>query len=249
MSQNGRDAVDPGSEAALPPLSPTERTRLRRYPDRGRTDREELYAVLDGALMCFLGAVVNGSPRVIPMVYGRIGDDLYLHGSVANQALVAARDGAPLCVTVATIDGAVLANSLFHHSVNFRSAMVYGTARVVTDEQERIAGVKAAAEQLVPGRARSLPGPSAKELAATLVVALPLAEASVKIREGAPFGEDADYERDIWAGVVPLHQRWGEPEPDPKLRDGIPVPAHVSRLVGQSATDATRHLSELGQDS
>jgi nitroimidazol reductase NimA-like FMN-containing flavoprotein (pyridoxamine 5'-phosphate oxidase superfamily) len=185
--------------------------------------------------MCFLGVVVDGYPRVIPMVYGRIADTLYLHGSVANQALVAAKKGGEVCVTVTNVYGLVLANSLFHHSVNFHSAMIYGTGRLVTDADERLAALRAAAGQLVPGRAEALPDPSPEQLKATMVIALSLAEASVKVREGPPNGEPADYELDIWAGVVPLSQTWAEPEPDPKLRDGIPVPAHVSLLVGQAA--------------
>jgi nitroimidazol reductase NimA-like FMN-containing flavoprotein (pyridoxamine 5'-phosphate oxidase superfamily) len=217
------------------PLSSTSRTRLRRYPDRGRTDREELYAVLDAGLLCYVGVVVDGSPRVTPMVYGRIGDTLYLHGSVANQPLNAAKAGGEICVTVTNVYGLVLANSLFNHSVNFRSAMIYATATLVTDEDERLAAMQASGNQLVPDRATTLPPPSRKQLAGVMVVALSLAEASVKVREGPPHGEPADYELDIWAGVVPLQQTWGEPEPDPMMREGIPVPAHVTRLLERPA--------------
>jgi nitroimidazol reductase NimA-like FMN-containing flavoprotein (pyridoxamine 5'-phosphate oxidase superfamily) len=217
----------------LEPLSATDRTRLRRYPERGRTDRAELYGVLDRGLVCYLGAVVDGCPRVIPMVYGRIGDTLYLHGSVANQALVAAKKGGEICVTVMNVGGLVLANSLFHHSINFECAMIYGTVRVVIDEAERLAGLQAAANQMVPGRAGALPPPTRKQLAATLVVALPLAEASVKVRNGPPNGDPSDYETDIWAGVLPLVQTWGSPVADSKLAGPYPVPDHVARLVGQ----------------
>lgn len=222
-------------EAAGTPLSPTPRTRLRRYPKRGRTDRADLYAVLDTGLVCFLGAVVDGYPRVIPMGYGRIGDELYLHGSVANQALVAAKEGGEVCVNVTHVDGLVLANSLFHHSVNFRSVMIYGRCRLVTDPDEQIAALRATADQLVAGRAAALPTTTPKQLKGAMVVALSLAEASVKVREGPPNGENADYERNVWAGVVPLVQRWAEPVPDPRLRDGISVPEHVARIVGQPA--------------
>jgi uncharacterized protein len=228
----------PGNDES--PLSSTPRTRLRRYPQRGRTDRRELYEILDTGLLCYLGVISDGHPRVIPMAYGRIGDTLYLHGSVKNQALTAAKDGGEVCVTVTNVYGLVLANSLFHHSVNFRSAMVYGTARVVTDDAERIAGVRAAADQLVPGRSDALPEPTLKQLKATMVMALPLEEASVKVREGSPNGDAEDYERDIWAGVVPLVHTWGEPVDDEKLRTEIPVPAHVARLVGQPALRTPR---------
>ena len=119
-------AVPRVKSASTEPLSPTARTKLRRYPDRARTERAELHRILDHSLLCFLGTIVEGSPRVIPMIYGRAGDTLYLHGSVANQGLLAARDGAEVCVTVATVGGLVLANSLFHHSLRFESAMVFG---------------------------------------------------------------------------------------------------------------------------
>lgn len=228
-------AVNELTTASETPLSATSRTELRRYRDRGRTDRAELYAVLDAALMCYVGVVVDGSPRVTPMVYGRIGETLYLHGSPLNQPLTAAKNGAEICVTVTNIYGLVLANSLFNHSVNFRSAMIYGTATLVTDENERLAAMKASGNQLVPERATALPDPSPKQLAGVMIVALSLAEASVKVREGPPHGEPADYELDIWAGVVPLQQTWGEPVPDPLIREGIPVPAHVTRLVGRPA--------------
>lgn len=215
------------------PLSSTRRTRLRRYPERGRTERASLYDVLDAGLVCFLGVVTDGYPRVIPMAYGRIADTIYLHGSVKNQALVAARNGADVCVTVMNIYGLVLANSLFHHSVNFRTAMIYGKAREVRDPDEKLQGLRSVGNQLVPGRAEALPDPTAKQLRQTMVIAIPLAEASVKVREGPPNGEPDDYELDLWAGVLPLIQMWGEPQPDPKLRNWIPVPEHVARLAGR----------------
>ncbi|TDE51465.1 pyridoxamine 5'-phosphate oxidase family protein [Nonomuraea mesophila] len=220
-------------DEAARPLSATSRTRLRRFPERGRTDRADLKAILDDGLMCFVGAVVEGGPRVIPMVYGRIDDTLYLHGSVANQVLTAARDGAELCVSVTDVDELVLANSLFHHSVNFRSVMIYGRGRLVTDQREQVAGLRAAADQLVPGRGATLDAPTRKQLAATLVIALPLDEASVKVRQGPPNGEVGDYDRPIWAGVLPLTQTWGEPLSDPKLRTATAIPDHVAKLAGQ----------------
>lgn len=228
-----------------PPLSSTRRTRLRRYPKRARTDRAELYQVLDSALVGFLGVVTDGHPRVIPMAFGRVADTVYLHGSVKNQALVAAREGAEVCVTVTNISGLVLANSLFHHSMNFRSAMVYGQCRVVTDDEERIVGLRAAADRLVPGRSAALPAPTRKQLRGTVVMALPLAEASVKVRVGSPNGEAEDYEEDVWAGVLPLNQTWAEPEDDDKLRAGIPIPDHVARLVGRGLAEQADRSSGL----
>jgi nitroimidazol reductase NimA-like FMN-containing flavoprotein (pyridoxamine 5'-phosphate oxidase superfamily) len=216
--------------APLTELSSTPRTRLRRYPERGRTERAELYDVLDTGLVCFLGAVVDGCPHVIPMAYGRIDETLYLHGSTRNQALTAAKEGGELCVTVTHVDALVLANTLFHHSVNFRSAVVYGRARVVTDDTERLSAFRATAGQLVPGRADTLRPPSAKELSAVTVVALSLQEASVKVREGGPFHEQ-DEDGDIWAGVVPMLTTWGAPVPAPEAAQ-LDVPDHVVRLAG-----------------
>lgn len=220
------------TQVSTSPLSPTERTRLRRYPQRGRTDRAELYDILDAGMICYLGTVTDGYPRVLPMAYGRIGDTLYIHGSVKNQALQAAANGTEICVTIINIHGLVLANTLFHHSVNFSSAMIYGKTRVVTDLNEKIAALQATGNQLIPGRADALPAPTPEQFRPTLVLALSLEEASLKVREGGPLGELEDYERDIWAGVLPLQQVFGEPLTDPELRDGIPVPDHVSRLVG-----------------
>lgn len=215
------------------PLSSTARTRLRRYPHRARSDRSELYDVLDTALICFVGAVVDGSPHVIPMAFGRVDDTLYLHGSNLNQVLTAMKDGAELCVTVTHIDALVLANTLYHHSMNFRSAVVYGSPRVVTEEAERLAAFRATAEQLAPGRADELRPPSAKELSAVTMVALSLEEASVKVREGGPFHEP-DENEGIWAGVVPVLQTWGAPERAPEITPTLDPPVHVTRLAGRA---------------
>jgi uncharacterized protein len=209
-------------------LSGTERTELRRKRERGRSDRNDLYAVLDAALICHLGVVADGTPRVLPTAYGRAGDTLYLHGSSANGTYWAA-DGQPVCVTVTILDGLVCARSVFHHSMNYRSAMIYGTARLVNDQDEHTAALKIITEHLVPGQWDYVRRPTKKELAATSVLALPLAEASVKVRDGAPGDDEEDYASDIWAGVVPVGTVFGEPEPDPALRPGIAVPGHIAR--------------------
>lgn len=207
-------------------LSTTARTTLNRSKERGRTDRADLYAVLDAGLICHLGVVVNGSPMVIPTGYGRIGDTLYLHGSTGATSLRAA-SGSPVCVTVTHLDGVVLARSVFHHSVNYRSAVVYGTARHVDDPEERLAGLRAITEQLAPGQWDAARPPDRKEMAATAVVALSLEEASVKVRQGPPKDDEEDYDLPVWAGVLPLVVSWGAPEPDPRLAAGVAVPAHV----------------------
>ena len=215
------------------PLSTTERTTLHRLRERGRADRADLYAVLDAGLICHLGVIVDGSPVVLPTGYGRAGDTLYLHGSSANRALLAA-DGHPVCVTVTHLDGLVCARSVFHHSMNYRSAMIFGTARLVTSDPERMAALHAVTEQLLPGQWDYARAPTRKELAATAVVELPLDEASVKMRTGPPKDDAEDYDTDLWAGVLPARLTFGVPRPDPDLRAGVRVPGHISALAGHA---------------
>jgi hypothetical protein len=209
-------------------LSGTARTELRRKRERGRNERDDLYAVLDAALICHLGVLSDGAPRVLPTAHGRRDDTLYLHGSSANATYWAA-DGQQVCVTVTILDGLVCARSAFHHSMNYRSAMIYGTARLVNDEDEHLAALEVITEHLVPGQWDYARRPTKKELAATSVLALPLDEASVKVRAGAPNDDEEDYARDTWAGVVPVSMVFGDPEPDPALRPGIDVPRHIAR--------------------
>jgi uncharacterized protein len=208
-------------------LSTTARTTLNRAKDRGRTDRADLYAVLDAGLICHLGVLAGDAPMVIPTGYGRLGDTLYLHGSTGARSLRAALDS-PVCVTVTHVDGVVLARSAFHHSINYRSAMIYGTARIVDDPGERLDGLRAITEQLAPGQWDVVRLPDRKELAKTAVVALSLEEASVKVRQGPPNDDEDDYALPVWAGVLPLTVSWGAPEPDPRLAPGISTPAHIS---------------------
>lgn len=209
------------------PLSSTDRTRLGRLNERGLTDRAGLYEVLDGGLICHLGVVVNGSPRVMPTGYGRNGDTLYIHGSTGARSLIAGQ-GQEICVTITHLDGLVLARSMFHHSMNYRSAIIFGAPRLVTDPDEKLAGLRTITEQLTPGQWDVVRQPTRKELAATSVLALSLEEASVKVRTGPPSDDDEDYALDVWAGVVPVRQVFGTPIPDPHLRPDIPVPPHVT---------------------
>jgi len=211
-------------------LSRTDRTRLHRLRERGRSDRAELYAVLDAGLICHLGVLIDGSPVVLPTGYGRSGDTLYLHGSSANRSLLAA-DSRDVCVTVTHLDGMVCARAIFHHSMNYRSAVVFGTARLVADGEEKLAALRAVTEQLVPGRWEHSRPPSRKELAATGVLALPLDEASVKVRTGPAKDEPEDYQLDFWAGVIPVAMSFGPPEPDAAVRPGLNVPDHISALA------------------
>jgi uncharacterized protein len=217
-------------------LSATERTRLRRHAERGKTEHADLLAVLDAGMICHLGVVVNGAPLVLPTAYGRIGDTLYLHGSSANRSLHAA-DGQQVCVTVTHLDGLVCARSVFSHSVNYRCAMVFGTARIVTDEAERLAGLRAVTEQLIPGRWDAVRAPTRKELAATSVLAVSLGEASVKVRTGPPGDEPEDLGLPVWAGVVPMTVSFGEPVPDPALRPGITAPDHICARAAAGRAD------------
>jgi nitroimidazol reductase NimA-like FMN-containing flavoprotein (pyridoxamine 5'-phosphate oxidase superfamily) len=162
---------------------------------------------------------------VIPTGYGRIGDTLYLHGSSGARSL---RVEGEVCVTVTHLDGIVLAHTAFNHSANYRSAMIFGTPRVVDDPEEKLAGLRALTEQLAPGQWDVLPHPTAKDLAATTVLALPLTEASVKIRTGPPLDDPEDYAQPIWTGVLPLVQSWGAPVPDPAMIHAAQVPEHIS---------------------
>ncbi len=211
-------------------LSTTGRTTLHRHRERGQTDRAALHEVLDAGLVCHIGVIIDGSPVVLPTGYGRAGETLYLHGSSANRSLRLGA-GSPVCVTVTLLDGLVCARSVFSNSMNYRSAVVYGTARLVTDEGERLEALRIISEHLIPGSWASSRQPTRKELAATAVLALPLDEASVKVRAGGPKDEDEDYDLDVWAGVLPVTTVVGPPEPDPLLREGIGIPEHVTALV------------------
>jgi uncharacterized protein len=230
-------------------LSATERTRHRRLPEQGSTERQDLRDILAAGVICHLGVIADGRPinaradaqpgevypMVLPTVYGVDGDILYLHGSVASRSLFTAPQ-TTICVTVTHVDGLVLARSVFEHAVNYRSAMIYGTPRLVTDRDEKLAGLRALAEHIVPGQWDYARRPNAEELAKTTLLALPLAEASVKIRTGPPDdGDSPDAALPVWAGVVPLAATWQSPDPDPVLPAGIAVPPHIATLAGRPA--------------
>ena len=207
------------------------RTRLRRLPARGDHDRETIDAILDEALVSHMGFVHDDHPVVVPTLHARVGDEVLLHGSAASRALRTLAGGAPLCLTVTLIDGLVLARSAFHHSINYRSVMLFGTARLVDGPEEKAAALEAFTEKLVPGRWAAVRWPSRQELKGTKVLALPIDEASAKLRTGPPGDDEEDYAMDTWAGVVPLTLVAGDPHDDPRLREGIPQPEHVRALV------------------
>jgi len=215
-----------------PPLSATERTRHRRLREQGRADRAELFAVLGAGLVAHLGVLAGGVPMVVPTGYGFDEEHLYLHGSVASQSL--ADGAAPVaCVTVTVVDGLVLARSVFEHAINYRSAMIYAAPRAVTDPDEKLYGLRRLSEHLAPGQWDYARRPSRKELAATRLLALPLDEASVKIRNGPPDdGDSEDAELELWAGELPITAVWGDPVPDPALPADTGVPAHIGERAG-----------------
>jgi nitroimidazol reductase NimA-like FMN-containing flavoprotein (pyridoxamine 5'-phosphate oxidase superfamily) len=213
-------------EEEMEPLTPSARTTLRRLPERGSFERARVRGILDEGLVCHVGFMAEHGPVVIPTTYARVEDLLYLHGSPASRMLRALRTGVETCVTVTLLDGLVLARSAFHHSMNYRSVVIFGIAREVTDAAEKLAALRALVEHVVPGRWDDTRAPSARELARTAVLALPLDEASVKHRAGPPADDDEDYALDHWAGVVPLCLEAASPIGDPKLRDGIPCPSY-----------------------
>ncbi len=215
-------------------LAVTERTRHRRLREQGSTRAADLDAILRGGFVCHLGVVVDGTPMVVPTVYGvDFGTrTLFVHGSVASRSIVRAPE-AEVCVTVTHIDGLVLARSVFEHGVNYRSAMVYGVPRLITDGDELLHGLRVLTEHCAPGQWDYARGPNSKELAATSLLALPLDEASVKTASGPPEdGDGPDGELGLWAGVVPLHTFFGAPEADPALPAGISLPVHIKALGG-----------------
>ena len=212
-------------------LPVTERTRHRRLREQGSTARQDLEDILAAGVICHLGVMVDGYPMVVPTVYGLAGGTLYLHGSVASRSLVSA-PRTTICVTVTDVDGLVLARSVFEHAVNYRSAMIFGTPRLVTEREEKLAGLRSLTEHIAPGQWDYARRPNKKELAKTSLLALSLDEASVKIRRGPPDdGDSPDALLPVWAGVLPLAAVWQDPEPDPVLPPGIPVPPHIAALV------------------
>lgn len=197
------------------------RTQVKRLPERGHYDHETIHAILDQAFLCHVGFVVDGQPYVIPTGFGRSGDTLYVHGSAASRMLLNLEGGIPFCITVTLLDGLVVARSLFHSSMNYRSVVILGTARAVTRREEKLRALHAVSEQIFPGRWNDARQPNEQELKATSVLALSLAEASAKIRTGPPKDEQEDYALHIWAGVVPLRVTAGAPEADPALPSDV----------------------------
>lgn len=208
-------------------FEPTERTTLKRLPKRGNYERESVYQILDEGFICHVGFIIDNRPFVIPTGYGRLEDTLYIHGSAASRMLKALREGIDVCVTVTLIDGLVLARSSFHHSMNYRSVVIFGRARVVEDEDEKMEALRAFTDHVMRRRWEESRQPTRNELRATMVLALSLVEASAKIRTGPPIDDEEDYELPVWAGVLPLRLATGEAIPDPRLPEGIALPQYI----------------------
>ena len=205
----------------------TPRTTLRRLPARGFYDREVVHKILDEGFICHVGFVVDGKPVVIPTGYGRIDDQLYIHGSQASRMLRTLKTGVPACVTVTLVDGLVLARSAFHHSINYRSVVIFGNATLVEVPDEKSAALLSFSEHVIRGRWADVREPTEQELKATTVLRLPLEEVSAKVRTGPPIDDEEDYALPVWAGVLPLRMITGEPIPDPRLEGQIAVPEYV----------------------
>jgi nitroimidazol reductase NimA-like FMN-containing flavoprotein (pyridoxamine 5'-phosphate oxidase superfamily) len=208
-------------------ITQTNRTKLKRIPKRGNFEREMIYRILDEAFICHVGFSGNNQPFVIPTLFARAGDRLIIHGSAASRMMRSLSDEIEVCVTVTLVDGLVLARSAFHHSMNYRSVVVFGKAKIIEDESEKYEALKAFTEHIVPNRWSAVRPPTKNELKGTTVLSLPLTEASAKIRTGGPVDDEEDYELDVWAGVLPLNLTTGAPVNDERLKDGIEVPPNV----------------------
>ncbi|HEX5421825.1 MAG TPA: pyridoxamine 5'-phosphate oxidase family protein [Gammaproteobacteria bacterium] len=225
-------------------IEPTARTKVQRKAERATYDRATMESILDAAPICHIGFVSEGQPYVIPTIHARVGERIFVHGARANRTLAAMRAGAPLCLTATILDGLVLARSAFHHSMNYRSVVVLGRAVELVEIEEKRAALEAIVEHVLPGRSREVRAPSEKELRATAVFALPLEEASAKIRTGGPVDAAEDMRLGCWAGVVPLELCALAPVADEALADGIPLSAAVAALIGEEAMEASVAASD-----
>ena len=206
----------------------TDRTKIKRIPKRGNFEREIINQILDEGFICHIGFTMDEQSFVLPTGYARIGENLIIHGSSASRMMRALGREKPICVTVTLIDGLVLARSAFHHSMNYRSVVIFGTAKVIQDKEGKLAALRALTEHIVPNRWREIRPPNDLELKATTVLSFPIEEASAKIRTGDPVDDDEDYDLDVWAGVIPLKLMAEKPISDEKLKKEISIPAYVA---------------------
>jgi nitroimidazol reductase NimA-like FMN-containing flavoprotein (pyridoxamine 5'-phosphate oxidase superfamily) len=212
--------------------APSDRTTVRRKPQRAAYDRPTIHAILDAGFVCHVGFLVDGQPYVIPTLYVRLGDHLYLHGSPASRMLQTLQEGGIISIAVTLIDGLVLARAALHHSMNYRSVVVFGTASTVEDPARKAEILRGLSDHVIPGRWDDVRAPTEKELRQTLVLSIPIDEASAKIRTGPPIDDEADYELAVWAGVVPLSLVAGTPIGDARLRPGLKPPGHAADYQG-----------------
>jgi uncharacterized protein len=210
-------------------FTPTERTRVRRKPDRGSYDRELIYRILDEAFVCQVGFLADGLPFVVPTNYVRVGDKLFLHGSPASRLMRTLSSGAPFCLSVTLLDGIVCAPTAMGHSVNYRSVVVMGKAEIVQGEAAKLAAMRDFVEYVIRGRWADVRPPSELELKATMVLAVPLVEASAKVRTGFAVDDEEDYEGTAWSGVIPCKWTAEAPVPDPRRKTDAPIPANIAR--------------------
>jgi uncharacterized protein len=211
---------------------PSQRATVKRLPNRGVYERTTIDEILDEGLICHVGFSANGQTFVLPTIHVRVGDRVYLHGSPASRLLQALAKGAEACLTVTLVDGLVLARSAMHHSMNYRSVVLFGTASVVEDEAQKLAVLQALTDHLIPGRWADVRVPTQQELRQTLVLAIPIQEASAKVRTGTPIDDEPDYDLSIWAGVIPLRLSAADAVADPKLKPGIEPPAYAMNYAG-----------------
>jgi nitroimidazol reductase NimA-like FMN-containing flavoprotein (pyridoxamine 5'-phosphate oxidase superfamily) len=210
-------------------FSKTDQNRIKRLPQRGHYDRETIYQILDEALICHVGFVENKQPYVIPINFARVGDTIVLHGAKASRLLKHIASAHPVCMEATVVDGLVLARSVFHHSLNFRSVVLFGTGQIIEDEQEKLAALEAITEHLIPGRWREARLPNRKEMNATSVVSIKIEQASAKVRSGPPGDDDADYAMPIWAGVLPLQEMALSPIRDELMTQDVAVPEYIAK--------------------
>ncbi|MBV9073254.1 MAG: pyridoxamine 5'-phosphate oxidase family protein [Acidobacteria bacterium] len=218
----------------------TARTTVRRLPERGRYERDEIYNVLDAGFICHVGFCADGQPYVVPTSYWRKGDTVYFHGSSASRMLRNLSAEIPMCLTATHVDGLVLARSGFHHSVNYRSVMILGNAALVADNDEKYNALKDFVDYVLPGRWPEIRWPNEQEMKATSVLRLPISEASVKVRTGDPKDDPEDLDMDVWAGVVPLHTVAGQPVPSKDLKHGVPLPDYAKAYKGRAVNGKPR---------
>jgi nitroimidazol reductase NimA-like FMN-containing flavoprotein (pyridoxamine 5'-phosphate oxidase superfamily) len=209
----------------------SDRIKIRREPELASYEKSAIYEIIDAALLCHVGFVQNGQPFVIPTIHARYQDSILLHGSRASRLMRHIEAGQPVCVAITMLDGLVLARSVFNHSMNYRSVVLFGRGKSLSDDSEKLHGLNVISDHLMPGRWADARLPTQKELDQTSVVSITIEEASAKISTGPPEDEAEDYELPFWAGVLPIEQRILDPVDDPKLRSGIPIPEYIRSAV------------------